>query len=149
MVDALHRNIFGDRSRRAALGSSFGPNAASADIGDAVNVRLMGGGRVLRASVESIAAGIEDRDRSAGATLLANINPTFNGMPLTQRGPVRIAFDRPAERNDLVAGRTAAAEVLGSALRVDRHDMQDRPRSSPRSAGRLVPAALGRSSSCH
>src|SRR4051812_19332508 len=33
-------------------------------LGDAVSVRLMGSNHTLRGSVESVAAGIEDRDRS-------------------------------------------------------------------------------------
>ena len=87
-------------------------------LGDPVNVRLMGSDHALRGRVESVAAGIEDRDRSAGATLLANVNPTFNWVRLAQRVPVRIALDR-AERNELVAGATATVEVLGSAPRSD------------------------------
>jgi RND family efflux transporter MFP subunit len=85
-------------------------------IGDAVNVRLLGSDHALRGRVESVAAGIEDRDRSAGATLLANVNPTFNWVRLAQRVPVRIALDR-VEASELVAGATATVEVLGSALR--------------------------------
>ena len=85
-------------------------------VGDPVKVRLMGSDHLLRGRVESVAAGIEDRDRSAGATLLANVNPTFNWVRLAQRVPVRIALDR-TERSDLVAGATATVEVLGSALR--------------------------------
>jgi RND family efflux transporter MFP subunit len=85
-------------------------------VGDAVNVRLLGSPHALRGRVESVAAGIEDRDRSAGATLLANVNPTFNWVRLAQRIPVRIALDR-AERNELVAGATATVEVVGSPLR--------------------------------
>ena len=54
----------------------------------------MGSDHTLRGKVESVAAGIEDRDRSAGATLLANVNPTFNWVRLAQRVPVRIALDR-------------------------------------------------------
>jgi RND family efflux transporter MFP subunit len=83
-------------------------------LGDAVNVRLLGSHHPLRGRVESIAAGIEDRDRSAGATLLANVNPTFNWVRLAQRVPVRIALDR-AEASELVAGATATVEVVGSA----------------------------------
>jgi RND family efflux transporter MFP subunit len=83
-------------------------------LGDAVNVRLLGSARPLRGRVESIAAGIEDRDRSAGATLLANVNPTFNWVRLAQRVPVRIALDR-AEASELVAGATATVEVVGPA----------------------------------
>jgi len=87
-------------------------------VGDAVNVRLLGSAHPLRGRVESVAAGIEDRDRSAGATLLANVNPTFNWVRLAQRVPVRIALDR-AEASELVAGATATVEVIGSRLRSD------------------------------
>jgi RND family efflux transporter MFP subunit len=88
-------------------------------LGDAVNVRLLGSAHPLRGRVESVAAGIEDRDRSAGATLLANVNPTFNWVRLAQRVPVRIALDR-AEASELVAGATATVEVVGSPLRSER-----------------------------
>jgi multidrug resistance efflux pump len=84
-------------------------------LGDAVDVRLLGSDHALRGRVESVAAGIEDRDRSAGATLLANVNPTFNWVRLAQRVPVRIALDQ-AERSELVAGATATVEVVGSAV---------------------------------
>jgi hypothetical protein len=46
------------------------------------------------------------------ATLLANVNPTFNWVRLAQRVPVRIALDRTG-RSELVAGATATVEVLG------------------------------------
>jgi RND family efflux transporter MFP subunit len=82
-------------------------------VGDPVAVRLMGSSHVLQGRVESVAAGIEDRDRSSGTNLLANVNPTFNWVRLAQRIPVRIALDR-AERNELVAGASATVEVLGS-----------------------------------
>jgi multidrug resistance efflux pump len=85
-------------------------------IGDPVNVRLMGSDHALRGRVESIAAGIEDRDRSNGSTLLANVNPTFNWVRLAQRVPVRISLDR-TERSELVAGATATVEVLEQTLR--------------------------------
>jgi multidrug resistance efflux pump len=88
-------------------------------VGDPVKVRLMGSSHVLQGKVESVAAGIEDRDRSNGSTLLANVNPTFNWVRLAQRVPVRIALDRADERNELVAGATATVEVLGSAPRGD------------------------------
>jgi RND family efflux transporter MFP subunit len=84
-------------------------------IGDAVKVRLLGSDHILRGIVESVAAGIEDRDRSAGTTLLANVNPTFNWVRLAQRVPVRIALNR-TEQNELVAGATATVEVLGSTM---------------------------------
>ena len=104
--------------------------------GDPVNVRLLGSDHTLRGSVESIAAGIEDRDRINGSTLLANVTPTFNWVRLAQRVPVRIALDRAADRNELVAGATATVEVLGSMPRDDRKD-------TARLAGRAVQSASG------
>ncbi|MDA9499220.1 efflux RND transporter periplasmic adaptor subunit [Bradyrhizobium sp. CCBAU 11357] len=85
-------------------------------VGDPVNVRLMGSSRALPGKVESVAAGIEDRDRSNGSTLLANVDPTFNWVRLAQRVPVRIALEG-TERNELVAGATATVEVLGPGSR--------------------------------
>src|ERR1700722_17055426 len=95
-------------------------------LGDAVNVRLLGGKHVLQGRVESVAAGIEDRDRSAGATLLANVNPTFNWVRLAQRVPVRIALDH-AERAQLVAGSTATVEVLDTRKQSPRFPALIRP----------------------
>jgi multidrug resistance efflux pump len=88
-------------------------------VGDPVAVRLMGSSHVLQGKVESVAAGIEDRDRSNGSSLLANVNPTFNWVRLAQRVPVRIALDRADERNELVAGATATVEVLEAPQRTD------------------------------
>jgi RND family efflux transporter MFP subunit len=93
--------------------------------GDAVNVRLLGSNHVLRGNVESVAAGIEDRDRSAGSTLLANVNPTFNWVRLAQRVPVRIALD-DAARSELVAGATATVEVLRPPQHNDPQTAHDR-----------------------
>jgi RND family efflux transporter MFP subunit len=81
-------------------------------IGAPVKIRLMGDAHPLTGHVESIAAGIEDRDRVDGATLLANVNPTFNWVRLAQRVPVRIALDDHSEQSALVAGRSATVEVV-------------------------------------
>ena len=110
-------------------------------LGDAVNVRLLGSDHMLQGRVESVAAGIEDRDRSAGATLLANVNPTFNWVRLAQRVPVRIALDR-SERSELVAGATATVEVLEST---SHGDAQRRPSASRQLGRRTAQTALGRS----
>lgn len=81
-------------------------------VGAPVKVRLMGDASPLTGHVESIAAGIEDRDRADGATLLANVNPTFNWVRLAQRVPVRIALDDPSKQTVLLAGRSATVEVV-------------------------------------
>ncbi|WP_354674174.1 HlyD family secretion protein [Cupriavidus alkaliphilus] len=80
-------------------------------IGSPVDVHIMGEPRHLRGHVHSIAAGIEDRDRSPGSNLLPNVNPTFNWVRLAQRVPVRIVLeDVPADVR-LVSGRTATVAV--------------------------------------
>jgi multidrug resistance efflux pump len=80
-------------------------------IGDRVQMRLMGESRVLTGHVESIAAGIADRERTDSPDLLANINPTFNWVRLAQRVPVRVKPDSVPPGMDLVLGRTATVTV--------------------------------------
>jgi RND family efflux transporter MFP subunit len=81
-------------------------------IGDPVIIQLMGDSGKLTGRVESIAAGIEDRDRTEGSNLLANVTPTFSWVRLAQRVPVRIALDPLPPGTLLVAGRTATVEIL-------------------------------------
>lgn len=83
-------------------------------VGDRVAIHLMGDSRLLDGHVESIAAGIEDRDRTAGSSLLANVNPTFSWVRLAQRVPVRIRLDDPQAQASLVTGRTATVEIVSS-----------------------------------
>lgn len=80
-------------------------------IGAPVRVWLMGAHQELTGHVQSIAAGIEDRDRAEGASLLANVNPTFNWVRLAQRVPVRVSLDHVPDGIELVAGRSATVEV--------------------------------------
>jgi len=86
-------------------------------VGDSVDVRLMGDREKLAGRVESIAGGIEDRDRTDGANLLANVNPTFNWVRLAQRVPVRILLDPVQERAALLVGRSATVEVVEAKSR--------------------------------
>ncbi|WP_229502189.1 efflux RND transporter periplasmic adaptor subunit [Massilia cellulosiltytica] len=81
-------------------------------LGDAVDVTLMGTRQPIRGHVESFAEGITDRDRSTGANMLPNVNPTFNWVRLAQRVPVRIAIDQVPANVRLVAGQTATVKVL-------------------------------------
>ncbi|MDY0743816.1 HlyD family secretion protein [Paucibacter sp. R3-3] len=80
--------------------------------GQAVSIRLMGRDATLRGHVQSVAAGIEDRDRTSGNNMLPNVNPSFNWVRLAQRVPVRIAVDAwPAGERPTI-GRTATVSVL-------------------------------------
>jgi RND family efflux transporter MFP subunit len=80
--------------------------------GDRVQVRLMGEPQMLTGRVESIAAGIADRERTDSPDLLANINPTFNWVRLAQRVPVRVKPEKVPDGVQLVVGRTATVTVL-------------------------------------
>ncbi|MBF8781613.1 HlyD family secretion protein [Pseudomonas fulva] len=81
-------------------------------VGDAVDIRVMGDDTPLRGHVQSMAAGIEDRDRSSGANLLPNVNPAFSWVRLAQRIPVRIAFDEVPADFRMIAGRTATVSII-------------------------------------
>jgi RND family efflux transporter MFP subunit len=80
-------------------------------VGAPVTVRIMGAPGALHGHVQSIAVGIEDRDRAAGANLLPNVNPTFSWVRLAQRVPVRIALDQTPKDLRLIAGRTASVSI--------------------------------------
>ncbi|AGB70912.1 MULTISPECIES: efflux RND transporter periplasmic adaptor subunit [Rhizobium] len=79
-------------------------------IGNEVYIHLMGQTEKLTGHVESIAYGIEDRERTSGS-LLANITPTFSWVRLAQRVPVRIVLDKVPDGTKLIAGLTATVEV--------------------------------------
>lgn len=81
-------------------------------VGQPVDIKLMGESEHLRGHVLSLAAGIEDRDRTRGSTLLPNINPSFNWVRLAQRIPVRVSIDEAPADVRLITGRTATLTVL-------------------------------------
>lgn len=84
-------------------------------IGDRVDVTPMGDGTVLPGVVESLAAGIADHDRNPSASLLPNVNPTFNWVRLPQRIPVRVKLDALPASARLVAGQTVTVQVREAA----------------------------------
>lgn len=81
-------------------------------VGDRAIVRIMGVKTALRGAVESIDAGIEDRERGTSSTALANVNPTFSWVRLAQRIPVRIKLDPTRSDIRLIAGRTATVSIV-------------------------------------
>jgi multidrug resistance efflux pump len=80
-------------------------------VGDQVTIKLMGETASLNGRVDSIAGGIEDRDRSEGASLMASVNPTFAWVRLAQRVPVRVALETGPDTASLIVGRTATVTV--------------------------------------
>ncbi len=87
-------------------------------VGDRVRVQPLGSVRAFDGTVESIAAGIADRDRSTSADLLPNVTPTFNWVRLAQRVPVRVRLDALPADVQLVSGETVTVEVVpGSGAR--------------------------------
>lgn len=83
----------------------------SVHIGDPASIRLMGVGEEIQGRVESIEAGVEDRERAGGQDQLANVNPTFTWVRLAQRIPVRVAITHTPPDVRLVPGQTATVEV--------------------------------------
>jgi multidrug resistance efflux pump len=81
------------------------------DIGQPVDIKIMGEAKMLHGHVQSIVAGIEDRDRVQGSNLLPNVNPAFSWVRLAQRIPVRIALDEVPADFRMIAGRTATVSV--------------------------------------
>jgi RND family efflux transporter MFP subunit len=81
-------------------------------VGDRAIVHIMGISTGLGGEVESIAAGIEDRERSASGVDIANVNPSFSWVRLAQRIPVRIKLDASTGDVRLIAGRTATVSIL-------------------------------------
>ncbi|HUA23428.1 MAG TPA: efflux RND transporter periplasmic adaptor subunit [Steroidobacteraceae bacterium] len=84
-------------------------------VGDRVSVRLMGEAHLVYGNVTSIAAAIDDRERTPTADLVANVNPTFSWVRLAQRVPVRIRLDPAVGDVRLIAGRTATVVDLSFA----------------------------------
>lgn len=83
-------------------------------IGDPVTIQLMGQKDRITGHVESIAGGIEDRERGSGSNLLADVAPTFSWVRLAQRIPIRIALDHVPESIRLIPGLTATVVVTAS-----------------------------------
>ena len=81
-------------------------------VGDRALVSIMGIKARLYGTVESIDAGIEDRERNSSSTALANVNPTFSWVRLAQRIPVRIKLDPTKRDIRLIAGRTATVSIV-------------------------------------
>lgn len=83
--------------------------------GDIARIELMGQPIQLEGHVESIATGIEDRERTSSSGLLANINPTFSWVRLAQRVPVRIHLDKVPEGTKLISGLSVTVDIQQKA----------------------------------
>lgn len=81
------------------------------NVGDPVVVHLMGEPRELHGRVDSIAAGINDSERTNTSNLLPSVNPTFNWVRLAQRIPVRVRLEHVPQGVRLIVGRTATVTV--------------------------------------
>jgi multidrug resistance efflux pump len=80
--------------------------------GDRARVVMLGDGQTVWGHVDSVAAGIADREDTGSSALLPNVTPTFSWIRLAQRVPVRIAIDKVPPGARLVAGRTATVTIL-------------------------------------
>jgi multidrug resistance efflux pump len=110
------------------------------DIGQPVDIKVMGEPGVLRGHVLSIVAAIEDRDRQQSQNLLPNVNPAFSWVRLAQRIPVRVALDEVPADFRMIAGRTATVSVRGIGPSMGR-----RPAASDAAAASAASAGAGAS----
>lgn len=80
-------------------------------VGDPASIYLMGVADKIEGHVQSIAAGVEDRERAGTDGQLANVNPSFTWVRLAQRIPVRIAIDKIPANVRMIPGQTATVIV--------------------------------------
>jgi RND family efflux transporter MFP subunit len=79
--------------------------------GDPASIYLMGVANEIHGHVQSVAGGVEDRERAGSDAQLANVNPSFTWVRLAQRIPVRVVIDSIPDGVRLVPGQTASVEV--------------------------------------
>ncbi|WP_244817957.1 HlyD family secretion protein [Caballeronia sp. Lep1P3] len=110
------------------------------DIGQSVDIKVMGEPNLLRGHVQSIVAAIEDRDRQQSASLLPNVNPAFSWVRLAQRIPVRVALDEIPADFRMIAGRTATVSVRGTGPTIGRRNASGGVPASATAPASAVPA---------
>jgi len=80
-------------------------------VGDRASVYLMGIADEVEGHVQSIAGGVEDRERAGADGQLANVNPSFTWVRFAQRIPVRIAIDKIPRNVRMIPGQTVTVIV--------------------------------------
>lgn len=80
-------------------------------IGDPASIYLMGVADEIEGHVQSIAGGVEDRERAGTDGQLANVNPSFTWVRLAQRIPVRVTIDKIPPQVRMIPGQTATVIV--------------------------------------
>lgn len=81
-------------------------------LGQRARINLLGDDRPVWGHVDSLSAGITDRQQNPSTNLLPNVTPTFSWIRLAQRVPVRVVIDRVPVGLRLIAGRTATVTIL-------------------------------------
>ncbi len=86
-------------------------------LGDRARITFLGDDRPLWGHVDSLAAGIADRELTQSPDALPNANPSFAWIRLAQRVPVRVVIERVPAGMRLVAGRTATVTIVPGSAR--------------------------------
>lgn len=79
--------------------------------GDRASIYLMGVADEIGGHVQSIAGGVEDRERVGADGQLANVNPSFTWVRLAQRIPVRVSIDHIPPNVRMIPGQTATVII--------------------------------------
>ena len=90
------------------------------NVGNPVQIMLMGFDQPISGHVESIGHGIENSNDVPGHLGLPNVAATFSWVRLAQRIPVRIHIDRIAPSIKLAAGMTATVKIIPASVKTSK-----------------------------
>lgn len=92
--------------------------------GDRVEITPLGSNRIMRGTVDSIAAGVNNSSSTNNPKGLAAIDSNLEWVRLAQRVPVKIILDAEDQQHPYPAGTTATVVVTGK-------DVRHKDKSSP------------------
>lgn len=81
--------------------------------GDRAEITPLGSNRIMRGTVDSVAAAVNNNSSSVNSKGLASIDSNLEWVRLAQRVPVKIILDELDQQNPYPAGTTATVVITG------------------------------------
>ncbi|MFC0228133.1 p-hydroxybenzoic acid efflux pump subunit AaeA [Serratia aquatilis] len=85
--------------------------------GDRAEITPLGSNRIMRGTVDSVAAAVNNNSSSVNSKGLASIDSNLEWVRLAQRVPVKIILDELDQQNPYPAGTTATVVITGKSDR--------------------------------
>lgn len=85
--------------------------------GDRAEITPLGSNRILRGTVDSLAAAVNNSSSTANSKGLASIDSNLEWVRLAQRVPVKIILDEKDQQHSYPAGTTATVVITGKSDR--------------------------------